>query len=75
MTGICLKAGSGLHVWREGEKGGFVRLGEHCEVNGYVIVKADADDGERKRAVYVQPESSRVTGIGIRGRYCEVHGW
>ena len=72
--GVCLKAGSGLHVWREGEKGGFVRLGEHCEVNGYVIVKADADDGERKRAVYVQPESSRVRGLVFVGGIAEVHG-
>ncbi len=71
---VCLKAGSGLHLWREGEKGGFVRLGEHCEVNGYVIVKADADDGERKRAVYVQPESSRVRGLVFVDGIAEVHG-
>lgn len=71
---VCLKAGSGLHLWREGEKGGLVRLGEHSEVNGYVIVKADADDGERKRAVYVQPESSRVRGLVFVDGIAEVHG-
>ena len=71
---VCLKAGSGLHLWRKEEKGGLVRLGEHCEVNGYVIVKADADDGERKRAVYVQPESSRGRGLVFVDGIAEVHG-
>ena len=59
---VCLKAGSGLYV-RQGEEKGFIRLGEECEVNGYVIAGAKVSEGEQKQLLYYQPESSRVRGL------------
>lgn len=70
---VCLHAGSGLYVWREDEEG-LIRLGGHCEVNGYVVVKSGKGDDERKRAVYYQPESSRVRGLLYVDGIAEVHG-
>ena len=71
---VCLKAGSGLYVRQEEEKG-FIRLGEECEVNGYVIAGAKVSEGEQKQLLYYQPESSRVRGLLYVDGIAEVHGF
>lgn len=71
---VCLKAGSGLYV-RQGEEKGFIRLGEECEVNGYVIAGAKVSEGEQKQLLYYQPESSRVRGLLYVDGIAEVHGF
>lgn len=71
---VCLKAGSGLYVRQEEEKG-FIRIGENCEVNGYVIAVAKVSEGERKQVLYYQPESSRVRGLLYVDGIAEVHGF
>ena len=69
-----MKAGSGLYVRQEEEKG-FICLGEECEVNGYVIAGAKVSEGEQKQLLYYQPESSRVRGLLYVDGIAEVHGF
>lgn len=71
---VCLKAGSGLYVRQEEEKG-LIRLGDNCEINGYVIAGAQVGDGERKQVLYYQSESSRVRGLLYVDGIAEVHGF
>ena len=71
---VCLKAGSGLYVRQEEEKG-LIRIGENCEINGYVIAGAKVSKEERKQVLYYQPESSRVRGLLYVDGIAEVHGF
>lgn len=70
---VVLKPGSGLYV-KQQEAGCLLRLGEHCEVNGYVVVESLPTDGEQRRAVYFQPETSGVRGLVYVDGIAEVHG-
>lgn len=71
---VCLKAGSGLYVKQE-ETGGLVELGEHNEINGFVVVESSPPADQRRGAAYIQPETSRVRGLVYVDGIAEVHGF
>lgn len=72
---VILSPGSGL--WIGGEcPDRLIRLGEHCEVNGFVIVSGGEEEkGEVPSANYFQPATSKVRGLVYVDGVAEVHGF
>lgn len=71
---VCLKPGSGLYISQQENKA-FLRLGEENELNGYVVIEQADSGSDTPRAVYYQPETSRVRGLVFVDGIAEVHGF
>lgn len=70
---VCLEAGSGL--WIEGgNPERIIRLGENCEVNGYVIVNGAPHKSSHAGAHYHQSIGAKVRGLVYVDGIAELHG-
>ncbi len=60
--GVLLEYPSGIYLQGEAPEG-YLKMGDACEVNGYVVVEERAPLKGRPKACYIQPESARVRGL------------
>ncbi|MDR1755734.1 MAG: hypothetical protein LBR65_02080 [Culturomica sp.] len=59
---VLLEYPSGIYLQGEAPEG-YLKMGEACEVNGYVIVEGTAPLKGRPKARYIQPENTRIRGL------------